>query len=218
MARIIDTFVNVNRNRVTNVADDYTISIEDDTVNYIEVSGTLTIDNDLFNIGKKLKVRKLNSSSGAVTINFINGTVTKSAKAAITLTSDGDFWMLEKVKSDRWELIAGYESIEHHPDATNGFLTTNDVYFKRFYDGSTKCYVLGSVATTGSEAFNYVVLPDSILSSELSDTSTVSTNGVTASGRNILEYLATSSVGLGVRSGNPSGTNTVRITYTGVWY
>ena len=111
MSRIVETFVNVNRNRVTNInATGYTISSEDDTINCLFTSGDVALNSNLFNIGKRLLIRKINETAGTININITNGTVTASALASLKLQETSNYWLIEKVSTTRWELLDGYES------------------------------------------------------------------------------------------------------------
>lgn len=92
------------------ITSDYTYRGLAQTVNADMASGTVTIEAGL-EIGTRFKVRKVNSGAGTITIARSGSeTITKSALASVTLTSDGDFWELEKVSATRWDLVDGVES------------------------------------------------------------------------------------------------------------
>ena len=121
MARVIETFINYNKNKITNVSANYTIAADDDTVNVLAETATVTVDNTLFNVGKKLLVRKIHVTQGEVAIIFTGGTVTKAALTSVTLNSDGDFWLVEKVTATRWDIIA-----EEQPNLVYGIEINED--------------------------------------------------------------------------------------------
>ena len=80
-----------------------------DVINYTSATGSVLIPSGL-PVGTKKLIRKLNSSQGTVTITCTGETFTPSALASITLNSDGDFWLVEKVTATRWDLVDGKES------------------------------------------------------------------------------------------------------------
>ena len=80
-----------------------------ETTNFTSASGSQPISSGL-PIGTKKLIRKLNSSQGTVTITCTGETFTPSNLTSITLNSDGDFWLIEKVNATRWDLTDGKES------------------------------------------------------------------------------------------------------------
>ena len=85
------------------------LDFSEETINFTSATGTVTIPSGL-PIGTKKLIRKLNATQGAVTITCTGETFTSSALSSITLNSDGDFWLVEKVNATRWDLIDGKES------------------------------------------------------------------------------------------------------------
>ena len=79
------------------------------SINYTSASGSVLIPSGL-PVGTKKLIRKLNSSQGTVTVTCTGETFTSSNLASVTLNSDGDFWLVEKVNATRWDLVDGKES------------------------------------------------------------------------------------------------------------
>lgn len=83
------------------------------TINFTGATGTgsngIVIPSGL-PIGTKYLCRKINATQGTVEISCSGETFTASALSSITLNSDGDFWLVEKVSSTRWDLVEGIES------------------------------------------------------------------------------------------------------------
>lgn len=81
-------------------------------INFTSATGTVEITDTLpsMAIGDRVLVRKLNATQGTVTVTCTGHTFTRSALGNITLNSDGDFWLLEKVSLTRLELVDGYET------------------------------------------------------------------------------------------------------------
>ena len=85
----------------------YAVPPTDETINFNAASGVVYIPSGL-PIGVKRLVRKIHAGEGQVDIEFTGGeSVTREALTSVTLTSDGDFWLLEKVTATRWELVVG---------------------------------------------------------------------------------------------------------------
>ena len=80
-----------------------------DVINYASASGSVLIPSGL-PVGTKKLIRKLNPAQGTVTITCTGETFTPSNLSSITLNSDGDFWLVEKVNATRWDLVDGKES------------------------------------------------------------------------------------------------------------
>lgn len=108
-----------------------------ETINLTSATGTYTIPSGL-PIGTKKLIRKVNSTQGTYTINCTGETFTASALASITLNSDGDFWLVEKINNNRWDLIDGVESGSN----------TNGAYY-RTYSGDQYMYT-DSIGFAGS--------------------------------------------------------------------
>lgn len=80
------------------------------TTNANTGTATITIPSGLA-VGTRKLIRKISSSAGTVTINRSGSEVfTRADLTSVTLTSDGDFWLFEKVSSTRWDLVDGFES------------------------------------------------------------------------------------------------------------
>lgn len=80
-----------------------------ETINFTSATGSVVIPSGL-PIGTKKLVRKINATQGTVTISCTGETFTPSLLSSLTLNANGDFWLLEKVTSTRWDLIDGVES------------------------------------------------------------------------------------------------------------
>jgi hypothetical protein len=103
------------------VTGNTTIS-QSEIVNVNAASATITISSGLA-IGTQILIRKINAGAGTITIAGSGSEVfTRASFTSVTLTSDGDFWTLEKVSSTRWELTAGVESGEKWIATCNGKL------------------------------------------------------------------------------------------------
>lgn len=114
------------------ITGDYTFTGMEETINVDAATATVTLDDGL-SIGTKVTIRKINSGAGTITIARSGTEVfTRASLTSVTLTSDGDFWTLEKVSSTRWELIDGVES---------GSNANGD--FWKYWHGKAKC-ALGS--------------------------------------------------------------------------
>ena len=70
----------------------------EETINFTSATGTVTIPSGL-PIGTKKLIRKLNATQGTVTLTCTGETFTKSSLSSITLNSDGDYWLIEKVNT-----------------------------------------------------------------------------------------------------------------------
>ena len=113
-----------------------------ETINFTSASGTVTIPSGL-PIGTKKLIRKLNATQGTVIINCTGETFTSSSLSSITLNSDGDFWLVEKVNATRWDLVDGKESGSN----------ANGNYLKKF-SGEAMAWLYGpSGVTTGTWNF-----------------------------------------------------------------
>ena len=112
-----------------------------ETINFTSSTGTVNIPSGL-PVGTKKLVRKLNSTQGKVTISCSGETFTKSTLASITLNSDGDFWLLEKVSATRWDLVEGKETLTTS-EGESIALHTGVLVFT----GASKAYSTGSVDT-----------------------------------------------------------------------
>ena len=109
MARVIEGLVTNPREKVVNVTANYTTVIDDAIVNVEAETATIVIS-PVYNVGKRLLVRKIHATQGTITIEFSGDEkVTRAALTSVTLNSDGDFWLIEKVSSTRWELVDGVE-------------------------------------------------------------------------------------------------------------
>lgn len=95
-----------------------------ETINYTSATGTVTIPSGL-PVGSKKLIRKINSTQGTVTINCTGETFTPSNLSSVTLNSDGDFWLIEKVSNTRWDLVDGME-----------YVSTSASYTSRSFDGT----------------------------------------------------------------------------------
>lgn len=104
-----------------------------ETVNLIEATGTYKIPSGLPIKTKKL-IRKIHSDEAPYTIVCEGETFTRSALASISLNSDGDFWLVEKVSKTRWELVDGRETG-----------TNNNGNYRRYADGLQRCMLKTNV-------------------------------------------------------------------------
>lgn len=88
------------------------INANTETINFTSASGTgsngVVIKSGL-PIGTKKLIRKINSTQGIVEITCPGETFTQSGLTTITLNTDGDFWLVEKVNNIRWDLVNGFE-------------------------------------------------------------------------------------------------------------
>lgn len=109
-----------------------------DVINYTSATGSVLIPSGL-PIGTKKLIRKLNATQGTVTITCTGETFTPSGLSSITLNSDGDFWLVEKVSNTRWDLVDGKESGSN----ANG-------EYLRLYNGAQKCTCMPADETTAS--------------------------------------------------------------------
>lgn len=118
------------------------LKFSEETINFTSATGTVTISSGL-PIGTKRLIRKINSTQGTVTISCTGETFTASALSSITLNSNGDFWLLEKISSSRWDIIDGRET------------GTNSVYSYEKYPSGRMIvkliyeFVSGTAITTG---------------------------------------------------------------------
>ena len=80
--------------------------------NFDSATGTVTIPSGL-EIGTRRLIRKIHPTQGTVTINCTGETFTRAGLASVELNADGDYWLLEKVTANRWELVDGVESGEN---------------------------------------------------------------------------------------------------------
>ena len=90
-------------------------------------------------VGYRVLVRKAHSGANLVTITTEDTAekFTYALLASLTLTSDGDYWELEKVTDTRWDLIAGQEK------GTND----NGNWIKKF-NGEALAWLYGSTGST----------------------------------------------------------------------
>ena len=97
-------------------------------------------------IGYKVKVRKAHAGTAVITIapEDTLEKITRAALASVTLTSDGDYWELEKVTATRWDLIAGQETIS----ATHGNMCLK-------YDGVAEFISISQGYSTGDTSVHY---------------------------------------------------------------
>lgn len=77
------------------------------TVNFTSASGSVSLNDFNLQIGDRVLVRKLNTTQGTVTITCTGHTFTRASLTSVTLNSDGDFWLMEKVSSTRLDLVDG---------------------------------------------------------------------------------------------------------------
>lgn len=80
--------------------------------NFDSATGTVTIPSGL-EIGTRRLIRKIHPTQGTVTINCTGETFTRAGLASVTLNADGDYWLLEKVTTTRWELVDGWNTGEN---------------------------------------------------------------------------------------------------------
>mgnify|MGYP006421196653 CR=1 FL=1 len=104
------------------------IGINQYTTNVNSQTATVTIP-DGEAIGTRRLIRKVNPNQGTITINSeVSETFTRAGLSSVALNADGDYWLLEKVTSSRWDLIDGFETGEN----------SNGDYF-RYADGVQEC-------------------------------------------------------------------------------
>jgi len=86
-----------------------------ETINFTGVSGTgasgVVIASGL-PVGTKKLIRKINTTQGIVEISCNGETFTPSALSNIRLNKNGDFFLIEKVTSTRWDLVDGKETYD----------------------------------------------------------------------------------------------------------
>lgn len=82
-------------------------------INFTSATGSVSLNSLDLAIGDRALVRKLNTAQGTVTITCTGHTFTRAALASVTLNSDGDFWLIEKVTATRFDLVDGYETGEN---------------------------------------------------------------------------------------------------------
>ena len=106
----IDLDQAVNWGKITTVITGVTIT--DDGLSTLEVNvgtATITLPDLATWAGRTIKIRKISSSAGTITIQRAGtDTITKSAKTSITLTSESDYWELF-AGSNHWEITNGSE-------------------------------------------------------------------------------------------------------------
>ncbi len=113
--------------------------------NITTATGTVTIPSG-YTIGKRILVRKVNSTQGAVVINRSDTeTFTRANLTSVELNADGDYWLFEKVTSTRWELVEGYETGSN----ANG-------NYKRFPDGQMNAWFRGSKTISAPYAYGSI--------------------------------------------------------------
>lgn len=86
-----------------------------ETINFTGVSGTgasgVVIASGL-PVGTKKLIRKINNTQGIVEISCNGETFTPSALSNIRLNKNGDFFLIEKATSTRWDLVDGKETYD----------------------------------------------------------------------------------------------------------
>jgi hypothetical protein len=92
------------------IDQDYTITSTDSVINVNTGTATITIPESL-PMGHTVTIRKISSTAGTVTIaSSGSDTITRASLTSVTLTSDGDFWSLQKASATRWDIVDGIES------------------------------------------------------------------------------------------------------------
>lgn len=143
--KLKDTGLSAINNRVPNVTN-----ITDNNITTFKVPKDKPI-------GYRVLVRKAHVGAATITISAENTSekFTYALLTSLTLTSDGDYWELEKVTDTRWDLVGGKESY---------IKNTKEMFFKNYdgeaystgykvgYDGSS----LHSINSTSVGKFNYV--------------------------------------------------------------
>ena len=82
------------------------------STNIDSATGTVTIPSGL-EIGTRRLIRKIHPTQGTVTINCTGETFTRAGLSSVELNADGDYWLLEKVTTTRWELVDGWNTGEN---------------------------------------------------------------------------------------------------------
>jgi len=122
-SREVDSLVRVINTEIESIQDDivtltpitievtgnYTLTSTDSVVNVNTGTATITIPAGL-PIGHTVTIRKISATAGTVTIARSGSEViTRTSQTSVRLTSNGDFWTLQKVTDLRWELFDGIE-------------------------------------------------------------------------------------------------------------
>ena len=111
MSRVMEGYITDPRTNVISVTGNYTTTTNDGSINVDAQTAEITIA-PVYNVGKRLLIRKLHATTGDINI-LLSGSevVTKASLTSLKLQTNGDFWLLEKVATNRWELLEGYESL-----------------------------------------------------------------------------------------------------------
>ena len=120
----------LNNLNVTTVTGNATVnaSSNDFTVNVDAQTATITLP-DGESVGTQRLIRKVNPNQGAITIDSAGSeTFTRAGLSDVALNADGDYWLLEKVTTSRWDLLEGFETGSN----------SNGDYF-RYADGTQRC-------------------------------------------------------------------------------
>lgn len=133
-AKVLTSGLSLVSNRTPNVTN-----ITDNAVT------TFVIPKDK-QIGYRIKVRKAHAGTAVITISCETATekFTPSLFSSLTLTSDGDYWELEKVTATRWDLVEGYEKGSN----------TNGKYTKYHHGLIVSKRNLPKVTTSADGSFN----------------------------------------------------------------
>ncbi len=95
-------------------------------------------------IGTKFLYRKTDNTTNKVTVNLPAGeSITIDNLTSITLSTEMDFWEIEKVSDTKWVLISGHESV---------YVTGR--YYRRLYDGRLVQGFFANFGTLGSTYTN----------------------------------------------------------------
>lgn len=131
-----------NEPKVKQISANYTIQEYDAETFYVDASSNniqVTLPILSGNLGRQIIIRAA-ENTGSNTLSIAPaGTDTIVGLSSVTLTSQGDFWTFEAGPS-RWELVAGYESVDDAPRIG-----------RKYYDGK---------AVITSEELNKVVSVD----------------------------------------------------------
>jgi hypothetical protein len=103
------------------------IDLAYEVINYNASAGFAHLRTD-YPVGQRVLIRKLHETQGIITIDCAGHTFTRASLSSVTLNSDGDFWLVEKVSNTRWELVGGYETGEN----ANG-------NYKRYANSKQEC-------------------------------------------------------------------------------
>lgn len=92
------------------VSENTTATEEDMVINVNADTATITIPEGL-DVGKRLLIRKIHETQGAVTLARSGSEVfTRAELEDVSLNADGDFWLIEKVSATRWDLVDGCQT------------------------------------------------------------------------------------------------------------